>query len=280
MSKVGEKEVSPIIELAIKRPELYSKNVLKNKDHFDTAMEAHEGPTLRKHGKSASYGLDVPNFKVGHLKGSEEFVSGNREVKFQDEQDPEALLARLVKTVNREVTSLKDDMVLEKTTDHKITLMRNKFSDVQIIRDEPNDVANTFSHSGLGLNGFEKIIGNQVMVPPKPLDAQKVQEVVRLIVNQIPKMEGEKDIKIVLQTDQYKGVEIQLNRTSSELGVLIKGGTSEVLHSLNLAKNDLQFSLESKLHGVIAKVDVDLGAQSDGRSKGEYVPQDDEEIHG
>jgi hypothetical protein len=96
----------------------------------------------------------------------------------------------------------------------------------------------------------------------------------------LPKLSGildKKTVTIRLSGEGTAGLEIQVSRQGGELSMLVKTTNADVFNQVINARQDIQYSLESKLPNMMVRIDMDLTDQSDRESKGHYVLPDEDE---
>ena len=108
----------------------------------------------------------------------------------------------------------------------------------------------------------------------------KVDLVQSMVAEIVPKVFGVSDkntVTIRLSSEGTAGLEIQISRQGNELSMIVKTANTDVFNQVVNARQDIQYSLESKLPNIMVRIDMDLTDQPDRESKGYYVLPDEDE---
>jgi hypothetical protein len=104
------------------------------------------------------------------------------------------------------------------------------------------------------------------------------QSLVAAILPKVSSISDKQEIIIRFQSKDNNQLEIKLSRQGNELSVIVKAANIDIYNQVSNARQDIQYSLESKLPSIIVRIDMDLTDQSDREGKGYYILPDEDEL--
>ncbi|MFT7108642.1 MAG: hypothetical protein ACI843_000287 [Psychrobacter glaciei] len=102
--------------------------------------------------------------------------------------------------------------------------------------------------------------------------------IVAEILPKFSSVSDKQEIIIRFQIKDSNQLEIKVSRQGSELSVIVKTANIDVYNQVSNARQDIQYSLESKLPNIMVRIDMDLTDQSDREGKGYYFLPDEDEL--
>ncbi len=174
---------------------------------------------------------------------------------------------------------------LDNLGDYKGTEVKNmSFSSLQveIMSKDFTEVSNKIidvSNSGVAAdNALGKVQKTDVFAA-STIEA-KISKIEKVLDQAAIKVVGgvqNKDVIIKVGGAHDGEVLITLSKIGNEISIKISASNTDVLNILTVARQDLQYGLESKMSSTIVRIDVDQHSESDAKSKGEYLLEEEEE---
>jgi hypothetical protein len=104
------------------------------------------------------------------------------------------------------------------------------------------------------------------------------QALVAEILPKFSSISDKQEIIIRFQNKDSNELEIKVSRQGNELSVIVKAANIDIYNQVSNARQDIQYSLESKLPNIMVRIDMDLTDQSDREGKGYYILPDEDEL--